>query len=176
MSAPRIPEAREDREDRDADRAVTELYAMHYRSLVRAAALLVPDLATAEKVVQDSFVAMHSAWPRLPGTDAPLSYLHRSVVDRSRSVLRHRVVAGRPGAKRAPGRSDGGREAGIQLECSALVSALRALPARQREVLVLRYLADLPDHQIASATGISQDAVASHTAQAVAALRAELCT
>jgi RNA polymerase sigma-70 factor (sigma-E family) len=175
MSAPQIPEAREVQEDRDADRAVTELYVLHYRSLVRAAALLVPDLATAEEIVQDSFAAMHSAWHRLPGTDAPLSYLHRSVVDRSRA-LRHHVVAGKLGPKRAPGRSDSGQEAGIKLECSAFVSALRALPARQREVLVLRYLAGLPDNQIASATGISKGAVESHCALAMAALQAELST
>jgi RNA polymerase sigma-70 factor (sigma-E family) len=172
MPAPQIPEARE---NWDADRAVTELYPMHYRSLVRAAALLVSDPVSAEEIVQASFVAMHSAWHRLPGTDAALSYLHRSVVNRSRAALRRHVVAGEPGLKRAPGRSDGAPEAGVQLEHSPLVSALRALPARQREVLVLRYLADLPDHEIASATGISMGAVESHTAQAVAALRAELC-
>src|SRR5262249_23944794 len=44
----------------EADRAVTELYSLHYRSLVRLAALLVRDIGTAEEVVQDSFVAMHS--------------------------------------------------------------------------------------------------------------------
>ena len=45
--------------DWDADRAVTVLYSTHYRSLVRLAALLLRDVATAEEVVQDSFVAMH---------------------------------------------------------------------------------------------------------------------
>src|SRR6266571_2919161 len=43
--------------DWDADRAVTALYSTHYRSLVRLAALLLRDVATAEEVVQDSFVA-----------------------------------------------------------------------------------------------------------------------
>ncbi|HEY7881671.1 MAG TPA: SigE family RNA polymerase sigma factor, partial [Streptosporangiaceae bacterium] len=46
----------------DADRAVTVLYAAHYRSLVRLSALLLRDVATAEEVVQDSFVAMHDGW------------------------------------------------------------------------------------------------------------------
>jgi RNA polymerase sigma-70 factor (sigma-E family) len=149
---------------------------MHYRSLVRVAALLVPDLATAEEIVQDSFVAVHSAWHRLPGTDVALSYLRRSVVNRSRSVLRYHVVSRELGPERTPDRPGGGREAGTQFERSAFVSALRALPARQREVLVLRYLAGLPDNQIASATGISKGAVKSHTAQAMSALRAELRT
>ena len=78
--------------DWDADRAVTALYSTHYRSLVRLAALLVRDVATAEEVVQDSFVAMHGGWRRLRDSDKALSYLRQSVVNRSRSVLRHRVV------------------------------------------------------------------------------------
>ena len=52
-----------------ADRAVTELYSMHYRALVRLAALLVRDTPTAEEVVQDSFVAMHDGWQRLRDAD-----------------------------------------------------------------------------------------------------------
>src|SRR5712691_5009042 len=78
--------------DWDADRAVTALYSEHYRSLVRLAALLVRDVATAEEVVQDSFIAMHTAWRRIRDNDKALSYLRQSVVNRSRSVLRHRVV------------------------------------------------------------------------------------
>ena len=50
----------------DAGRAVTILYDRHYRSLVRLAALLVQDIDAAEALVQDSFVAMHSA-----GDDSP---------------------------------------------------------------------------------------------------------
>ena len=53
------------RKGRSADRAVTELYSLHYRALVRLAVLLVRDIPTAEDVVQDSFVAMHEGWQRL---------------------------------------------------------------------------------------------------------------
>ena len=60
----------------------------------------------------------------------------------------------------------------IQLERSAVVAALRALPERQREALVLRYYGDLSEAQIASVMGISRGAVKSHTARAMAALRA----
>ena len=48
-----------------ADLAVTQLYSMHYRALVRLSALLVRDTPTAEEVVQDAFVAMHGGWQRL---------------------------------------------------------------------------------------------------------------
>ena len=61
----------------DAEQAVTVMYSTHYRSLVRLAALLVRDVATAEEVVQDSFLAMHGAWRRLRDNDKALSYLRQ---------------------------------------------------------------------------------------------------
>src|ERR1700689_730974 len=160
--------------DLDADRAVTELYSIHYRSLVRLAALLVRDIATAEEVVQDSFVAMHGAWRRLRDTDKALSYLRQSVVNRSRSVLRHRMVVDKNTPKPPPDMPSAEHGAIIQLERSAVVSALRSLPDRQREALVLRYYGDLSEAQIASVMGISRGAVKSHTARAMAALRSVL--
>ena len=60
------------------------------------------------------------------------------------------------------------------LERSAVVAALRNLPDRQREAIVLRYYADLSEAEIASAMGISRGAVKSHTARGMAALRAAL--
>ena len=66
------------------------------------------------------------------------------------------------------------RKTSAQLERSALISALRTLPARQREALVLRYYGDLSDAQIAAAMGISTGAVKSHAARAMSSLRAEL--
>ena len=158
----------------DAEQAVTVLYSAHYRSLVRLAALLVRDVATAEEVVQDSFVAMHGAWRRLRDNEKALSYLRQSVVNRSRSVLRHRVVVDRNAPKPAPDMPSAEQGALTLLERTAVVTALRSLPPRQREALVLRYYGDLSEAQIASAMGISRGAVKSHTARAIASLRAVL--
>ena len=158
----------------DADREVTALYLTHYRPLVRIAALLVQDLAAAEEIVQDSFVAVHAAWRRLPDAEHALSYLHRSVVDRSRAALRQHVVVDKLAPRLAPDVPSGHGEASIEVERSAFISALWTLPARQREIVVLRYFADLPATQIASATGISEGAVKVHTARAMSSLRAEL--
>ena len=158
----------------DADRAVTALYGTHYRPLVRLAALLVRDVATAEEVVQDSFVAMHSSWRRLRDTDKALSYLRQAVVNKSRSVLRHRVVVDRNAPKPPPLAPSAEQGAMTELDRSAVVSALRRLPPRQREALVLRYYCDLSEAQIASTMGISKGAVKSHTARAVATLRTVL--
>ena len=158
----------------DADRVVTAIYSEHYRSLVRLAAFLVRDNATAEEVVQDSFVAMHGAWRRLRDTDKALSYLRQSVVNRSRSVLRHRVVVDKNTPKPPPDMPSAEHGAIVQLERSAVVTALRTLPERQREALVLRYYGDMSEAQIASVMGISRGAVKSHTARAMGALRAVL--
>ena len=160
--------------DWDADRAVTVLYAAHYRSLVRLAALLLRDMATAEEVVQDSFVAMHDGWRRLRDNDKALSYLRQSVVNRSRSVLRHRVVVDRNAPKPPPDMPSAEQGAITLLERSAVVTALRTLPPRQREALVLRFYGDLSEAQIAAAMGISKGAVKSHTARAMTALRSVL--
>jgi RNA polymerase sigma-70 factor (sigma-E family) len=158
----------------DADRAVTELYSTHYRSLVRLAALLVRDVGTAEEVVQDSFVAMHGAWRRLRDSEKALSYLRQSVVNRSRSVLRHRIVVDRNAPKPAPDEPSAEHGAFALLDRSAVIAALRTLPPRQREALVLRFYADMSEAQIADAMSISRGAVKSHTARAMQALRVVL--
>jgi RNA polymerase sigma-70 factor (sigma-E family) len=159
------------RTDRDLDRLVTELYADHYRPLVRLAALLVGDIATAEEIAQDAFVALHNA-RRTPDSDSALSYLRRAVLARSRAAIRHRMPAGVDAAE--SGRSATGAEQHqpTSREYQAIISALSKLPTRQREAIVLRYCADLSEAQIAAAMGISRGAVKSHTARATASLRA----
>jgi len=158
----------------DAEQAVTAMYSTHYRSLVRLAALLVRDNATAEEVVQDSFVAMQGGWQRLRDTEKALAYLRQAVVNRSRSVLRHRTVVDKNLQKAPPDMPSAEHGALVLLERSAVVAALRGLPDRQREAIVLRYYADLSEAEIATAMGISRGAVKSHTARGMTALRAAL--
>ena len=135
---------------RDADAAVGVLYDSYYRPLTRLAALLAADEAIAEEIVRDAFVAMHGAWRQLRDSDRALRYLQETVVRQSRS----RQAPAPPG----PG----------------LVAALRSLPGPQREALVLRYYADLPQARIASVMGISRHAVRSHIACGMSALQAIL--
>jgi len=133
-----------------ADAAVGVLYDSHYRPLTRLAALLAADEAIAEEIVRDAFVAMHGAWRQLGDSDRALRFLQETVVRRSRS----RQAQAPPG----PG----------------LVAALRALPRPQREALVLRYYADMPQARIASVMGISSQAVSGHIARGMSALQAIL--
>jgi RNA polymerase sigma-70 factor (sigma-E family) len=154
--------------------AITEIYGTHYRSLVRLATLLVHDVSTAEEVVQDSFVALHAGLHRLRDSEKTLSYLRAAVVNRSRSVLRHRVVVDRNAPKPAPDMPSAEHGALALIERSSVVAALRSLPERQREVVVLRFYADLSEAQIAATMGITRGAVKSHTSRAMAALRSVL--
>jgi RNA polymerase sigma-70 factor (sigma-E family) len=153
---------------------VTEIYAAHYNRLVRLALLLVHDVQTAEEVVQDAFEAMHKAWRRLREEDKALAYLRQTVVNRSRSVLRHRKVVDLHPPRPALDEPSAEHAALALIERSAVAAALRHLPERQREAIVLRYYADLSEADIARAMGISRGAVKSHTARAIASLKSVL--
>ena len=151
----------------EADQAVDALYYAHYRSLARIAALLVGDGAMAEEIVQDTFVLLHRAWPHLRDKDRALDHLRRAVVSSARSQsaaspdppsrTRNLAMAG----QLAPGTSG-----------ALLMAALRGLPARQREALVLKYYADWPDAQIAAAMGVSRHALNDCIRRGMSALQA----
>jgi RNA polymerase sigma-70 factor (sigma-E family) len=155
----------------DADTAVDELYAAHYQRLVRLSVLLVRDVETAEEVVQDSFVAMHGRWRKLREPDNGLAYLRQTVVNRSRSVLRHRGVRERHTPHVVPDQRGADEDALVAERRRQVLDALRGLPGRQREVLALRYYLDLSEAEIAETLGISRGAVKSHASRGAAALR-----
>jgi RNA polymerase sigma-70 factor (sigma-E family) len=158
----------------DLDQAIIAMYITEYRSLVRMSVVLVGDVPTAEEVVQESFIAMYGAWRRLRDIDKAVGYLRRSVVNRSRSVLRRRIVADRLAPRPEADMPSAEQGAITRLERRAVIAALRSLPARQREAVMLRYYLDLSEEEVASAMKISRGAVKSHTARAKAALRSVL--
>jgi RNA polymerase sigma-70 factor (sigma-E family) len=158
----------------EADRALTAMYDAEYRSLVRMSAVMLGDVGSAEEVVQESFIAVHAAWRGLRDMDKAVHYLRRSVLNRSRSVLRHRAVVDRHTPKHEPEMPSAEQAAFTLLERSAVVAALRSLPERQREALVLRFYLDLSEEQVAVAMNISPGAVKSHTSRGKAALRSVL--
>ena len=160
----------------DADAAVTHLFTAHYRPMVRLASLLLHDRGLAEEIVQDAYVALHGRWRRLRDADKAVGYLRVTVVNRCRSALRHRkVVAAHLAAARPPADAPSAEAGAIdRLTQDAVVAALRKLPTRQREAIVLRYYADLSEADTAEAMGVSRGAVKSHTSRGVAALKQTL--
>ena len=161
-----------------ADEALEQLYAAHWRSLVRLSVLLVRDVATAEEVVQDAFVATYRRWDRLRDHGLALAYLRQCVVNGSRSVLRRRGTAQRwatreAGAVPRPAATDDD-PAERSARRAAVLDAMAALPERQREVLALRYYLDLSEAEIAEALGIAPGSVKSHAHRGLSALAAPL--
>ena len=151
--------------DAAADQAVAALYRAHYRAFVRIAALLVGDTATAEEVVQAAFVSLHHARRHLGDEDKALAYLRRAVISGTRSCGTAPADPASLWAAPPPG---GWPEPSVP---EAMMAALDALPARQREALVLRYYAEWPEAQIAAAMGISGRAVMNHIERGMATLR-----
>ncbi|WP_432562635.1 RNA polymerase sigma factor [Kineococcus sp. SYSU DK003] len=157
-----------------ADEAISALYAAHWRRLVALAASLMGESASAEEVVADAFVTLHRRWGRLSDKGSAVAYLRTSVVNGSRDVLKHRVVADRkrPLPDPAP---EGPEEHALRAEeHRTVLAALEGLPDRQREVLVLRYQGELSEQDIADALGISRGAVKTHAHRGLTALRAAM--
>lgn len=166
----------------EADRAISVLYASAWVSLVRLAWLILHDQAQAEEVVQDAFIAIHPKVVELTERGAALAYLRRSVVNGCRSRQRHAGVERRhmsrvAGAAEAPGRMAAPSAESVAVEHAeaiALHEALRHLPGRQQEVLLLRYYLDQSEEQIADALGISAGSVKTHAHRGLKALRSAM--
>nr|WP_258308335.1 SigE family RNA polymerase sigma factor [Streptomyces sp. NWU339] len=150
---------------------LTDLYHAHRLGMVRLAVLLVDDLATAEDVVQDAFTALYRRHgEHITEVDNALGYLRTAVVNTSRSVLRRRRTA-RAWTPPAPVDVPSAEEHVVLDEAHReVLAALGRLTPRRRQVLVLRYWADLSEAEIAQALGISRGAVKSNASRALDAL------
>jgi RNA polymerase sigma-70 factor (sigma-E family) len=150
---------------------VTELFRAHQLELVRLALLMGVDLSTAEDVVQDAFEQMHRRWEKLRNPGSGLAYARSTVLNGCRTVHRRSAVARRHAPQLAePEQGSGSAGLTDYADRSEIAAALRAIPRRQREVLVLRYYADLDVAEIAQTLGIGQAAVRSHASRGLAAL------
>lgn len=139
-------------------------------SLLRSAYLLCGDRSQAEDLLQLTLLRVARRWPA--ARRSPDAYARRVLINLSRDGWRHdrrRVAeASWESLRPEPGESDrtdaiAGRE--------AVIAALRELPIRQREVVVLRFYADLPVAETAAAMGVSAGAVKSYTSRALARMR-----
>jgi RNA polymerase sigma-70 factor (sigma-E family) len=147
---------------------VSQLYAQHRLALVRMAVLLVDDVASAEDVVQDAFFALHRNSARLRDPQAALGYLRKSVLNGARSALRHRRT------RRSYLRAAEPEHAQLadhpllrSAEQERLLAAVRRLPVRDQQVLMLRYWSDLSEAEIAEALNISRGTVKSTASRAM---------
>lgn len=137
--------------------------------LARMAWLLCGDVHRAEELVQHTLVRTYVAWPRARRAD-PVAYARRTLanlrIDTWRKHRREVLVDDHdPGALSSPS------TAGAQADRDALVRALALLPERRRRVVVLRYLLDLSEREVADDLNISVGTVKSTAARGLAQLR-----
>lgn len=151
------------------------LYHEQWWPMIRLATGLVDDRGVAEDVVQDAFAALYRHWSQIRDPRAAAGYLRTSVVNNARSVLRKRMTARKHAHDLREEHSEAADHGALlSAEHDVVRRALAGLPERQREVLTLRYLADLSDIEIAAATGLSPVGVRSASSRGLAALRGAL--
>jgi RNA polymerase sigma-70 factor (sigma-E family) len=151
-----------------------EFAATAMPGVLRFAAVLAGDRATAEDLVQEVLIRAYSRWDRIGGLDRPEFYVRKMILNEYLSWRRRsarQVVAG--GADLEPA-STAPDLAAEYTERDALLARLGKLPRRQRAVLVLRYYEDRDDSEIAELLGCSAGTVRSHASRALAALRLEM--
>jgi RNA polymerase sigma-70 factor (sigma-E family) len=126
------------------------------------------DRAAAEDVVQEAFCGLYRRWHKLTDTDKALSYVRSAVINGCRSSLRRRRIA--PGLRWEPPGESAESAALVSEEHRQLLLAMRRLPNRQREALVLRFYLDLGEEEIATSMRVTRGTVKSTTSRALAAL------
>ncbi|HEX3489714.1 MAG TPA: MFS transporter [Streptosporangiaceae bacterium] len=144
----------------DAEIAVGALYQAHALPLIRLAYITLGDRASAEDVVQDAFCGLFKRWDHLAENGKALAYVRASVLNGCRSVLRHRAVLRRKVTHQVAAESAESEMLSGE-ERYQLMRAVRRLPTRQREALVLRFYLDLPDGEIARVMGVRPSTVRS---------------
>ncbi|HEY3880139.1 MAG TPA: SigE family RNA polymerase sigma factor [Trebonia sp.] len=143
---------------------------------MRLAVLLAGSPSEAEDLLQASLEKLYGAWPRLDlATAAPDAYMRKIIVNTRRSWWSSRWRQETPVATVPDAADPVAGDAADRYALGALVrGALAALPGRQRKVLVLRYIEDLPEATVAELLGCSVGTVKTHAHRGLRALRAVL--
>ncbi|TQS44028.1 SigE family RNA polymerase sigma factor [Cryptosporangium phraense] len=156
----------------EPDQAYRAYIAERLPMLRRLAHLLSQDWHRADDLVQSTMVRLYLRWERVAAATDRDAYaravLVRVFLSERRTGWARRVVLV-DSAVDTTATVDPDAASAV-----AVRTALAALPARQRAVLVLRYYSDLSVEQTADALGCSAGTVKSHTSRALAALRRAL--
>jgi RNA polymerase sigma-70 factor (sigma-E family) len=155
--------------DTAADTEFRDFMATRWPGLVRLGYGLTGDRQAAEDLAQTALARAYASWPRVRRAGDPDAYVRRILLNANRTRFRARRVAEHLTAELPdPGTPD---PTGARDDRSALLTAMAALPAGQRAVVVLRYWLDLTEPQVAAALGCSVGNVKSQAARGLAKLR-----
>jgi RNA polymerase sigma-70 factor (ECF subfamily) len=159
----------------DVDALVIDLFRQEASSLVRLVRLFVDDRNAAEDLVQEAFIRLARGGHRIRDRDKAPAYLRSIVLNLARDHNRRGLMSLR---HHLPQDDQAAIEDEIELrdDQQRVIDALRELPHRQRDCLVLRYYDDLGIDDIASTLGISRNSVKTHLGRALKALERELAS
>ena len=148
------------------DEAFEAFVRAHGTTLVRLAGALTGDPDVSEEVVQSALERVYVRWRRL---NDPLAYTRQVVVNLCRERGRGAARRERVGLPRVEAAAPD--VLSMHDDRDLLVRAVRALPYRQRAVVVLRFWHDLTEQQTAEALGIQAGTVKSQTSRGLQRLR-----
>ena len=161
----------------DRAQQIAALFGRDYESLHRIAYVFVANAGVAEEIVMEAFVKVFSGWHRFRSVEHKSAYLRQVVVNLCRARLRRQTVEQRVNEAthhdrtRAVSPESGASD--LQLD---LWNAVRRLPHRQRAAVVLRYLADMSEREIAETLDCSIGTVKSQLSMARSKLGAGMAT
>jgi RNA polymerase sigma-70 factor (sigma-E family) len=145
------------------------VYRASYGSMLGLARTVLADDAGAEDVVQEAFARCFSKWARIESDD-PLPYVRSAVLNLCRSRFRRKE----PPLRAVPDAPSAEEDAAVDARRRQIQRALTELPARQREVVALRYFGGLSTDETAATLDIAAGTVKVHLHRAVRALAVEL--
>lgn len=158
----------------ELDTMVVELFEREGRPLVRLARLFVDDRNAAEDLVQEAFIRLSRSADRLRDEAKAAAYLRSIVLNLARDHNRRGLVSLRHRLPLADDRASAEDEIVLREDQRHVLDALRDLPHRQRDCLVLRYYQELGIDDIALTLGISRNSVKTHLKRGLAALESRL--
>ncbi|MGQ0824301.1 MAG: RNA polymerase sigma factor [Actinomycetota bacterium] len=158
----------------DTDQFVVAMFRAEGPSLVRLARLFVDDRNAAEDLVQEAFIRLARSAHRITDLDRAPAYLRSIVLNLARDHNRRGLVSLRHHLPFDDARASVEDEIDLREDQREMLEALRDLPRRQRDCLVLRYYDELGIEGIAETLGVSANSVKTHLKRGLAALERRL--
>ncbi len=160
----------------DRDALVADLYEREGVPLLRLARLFTDDRTAAEDIVQEAFIRLHRSAHRINDPAKAAPYMRSIVLNLARDHNRRGMMSLRhQGSLTTGGRVPTPEDRIVRGEDQGeVVEALRDLPGRQRDCLVLRYYLDLSEAEIAETLRISRNSVKTHCRRGMASLKTRL--
>jgi RNA polymerase sigma-70 factor (sigma-E family) len=146
------------------------VYRANYRRMVGLARTVLASNEGAEEVVQEAFARVFARWEHVEHRDDPVPYVRSAVLNQCRGRFRK----GKPHGGAQQRQPSAEQEVLSRDRDQRLYAAVAKLPMRQREVVALRYFAEMSTNDTADALGIASGTVKAHLHRAVEALSADL--